>query len=432
MYCSHCGTKNQEDDRFCVKCGKPLTESGAVENKAVIHSVDKPGQKKRSWSFIGLLILILLVAASVFAIYKIWQPLFETIRGDTKSTPSTLPESFVWSQFEEMALLDSVGYSQVISPDGNSLAYQLGNYQIALWDTSSKQVSRVLEGHTDVIISMHFSPDGRSLASSAYDWSVILWDLQDGSIIHKWDIGDLCGVHFLDGGETLVTDCFETRSLYYWDTKSGEKKLDYFGWLTKSANIEFSPLDNALLQYGFATTYVNIYDRDYVNELGTASFDLSAEVVSAAFLPDGMNYVAAFFDGKVGIWNINSDDPIWQKEYSDGNRVEQIVVSKNDLNPYIVFVNYDGTVDLMDISTKSIQTINNASYALASISYDNQILALATDDNQIEIWTIADATLQQTISDLGDKIWRILFSPMGNLMAIVVPAKNQTLIYRQK
>lgn len=435
MYCSYCGTKNNKDDRFCVKCGRPLKKMAEGEGE-----LEKPPSsvKKAGKNFPKPLIvvaMVVIIGAVVFSVLKIWLRFSEDNTVETASQDGisqTSEKPLDLDPFEEVVRLDSIGYQHTISPDGKLLAYQMDENQIAIWDTSSHQISMVLQGHSDGIISLLFSPDGKSLASSSYDWSVILWNLQNGSVLHKWDIGDLCGVHFLDGGGTLATDCFETRSLYYWDTKSGEKRLDYFGSLTKSATIEFSPLNNALLQYGFATTYVHIYDRDYVNNLGTATFDSSSEVVSAAFLPDGMEYIAAFYDGKVGIWNINSDEPEWQMQYDGGNRVDYMVVSKNNLNPYVVFVTYEGTVDILDIQTKAIRTINHASYDSASMSYDNRILSLVTNNNQIEIWTLADATLHQTISDLGERIWQVLFSPEGNLMVVVVPAKNQTIIFQQK
>jgi WD40 repeat protein len=434
MYCAYCGTKNNKDDRFCVKCGKPLRKLVEVANASEKPPSSTIKSQINFSKYFGLAALVVILGAVIFGVYNIWlqPPEDSNLETISQNGIPQVEQPLVWMNFDEVTRLDSLGYRHVISPDGKYLAYQIDNNQIALWDMSSHQISKVLRGHSDGIISLLFSPDGKSLVSSAYDWSVILWNIQDGSIIHKWEVGDLCGVNFLDDGETLVTDCFETRSLYYWDTKSGEKKLDYFGWLTKSATIEFSPLENSLLQYGFATTYVHIYDRDYINELGTATFDSSSEVVSAAFLPDGMNYIAAFYDGKVGIWNINSDEPEWQIQYEGGNRVDKMVVSKNNLNPYAVFVTYEGVVDILDIPTKTIQTINHASYDSASISYDNKFLALVTDKNQIEIWTLADAALHQTISDLGDKIWQVLFSPLGKLMVVVVPAKNQTAIYQQK
>lgn len=33
VYCPKCGTKNEDDAKFCVQCGAPLYESGASETR---------------------------------------------------------------------------------------------------------------------------------------------------------------------------------------------------------------------------------------------------------------------------------------------------------------------------------------------------------------------------------------------------------------
>ena len=68
--------------------------------------------------------------------------------------------------------------SVVFSPDGRYLAVgPWGGGSVQLIDTSSWQVIRTFEGHTDGATSVAFSPDGRLLASGSADATIKLWDI---------------------------------------------------------------------------------------------------------------------------------------------------------------------------------------------------------------------------------------------------------------
>jgi len=74
--------------------------------------------------------------------------------------------------------------SVVFSPDGGYLAVGTrGGGSVQLIDTSSWQVIRTFEGHTNLVNSVAFSPDGRLLASGSYDKTIKLWEVATGSLV---------------------------------------------------------------------------------------------------------------------------------------------------------------------------------------------------------------------------------------------------------
>jgi len=78
-----------------------------------------------------------------------------------------------------------------LSPDGRWLAAggsfgpagsrDLGD--IRLYDLSTGQIEKLLEGHTDSVTALRFSADGRYLASGSWDKQTIIWDIETGQPI---------------------------------------------------------------------------------------------------------------------------------------------------------------------------------------------------------------------------------------------------------
>ncbi len=74
MFCTNCGTKNPEDNKFCIKCGEPLgTPSSEPAGGAAVPPTQpqdtqpETQESKRRWPFIILsAVLIFAVAAAIF------------------------------------------------------------------------------------------------------------------------------------------------------------------------------------------------------------------------------------------------------------------------------------------------------------------------------------------------------------------------------
>lgn len=87
-----------------------------------------------------------------------------------------------WSP--ELQILEGhseLSISIAFSPDSRLLASASGNCTLLL-DTETSSLQQTLKGHSEPVNSITFSPDGRLLATGSYDHTVRLWDPVTGAL----------------------------------------------------------------------------------------------------------------------------------------------------------------------------------------------------------------------------------------------------------
>ena len=90
--------------------------------------------------------------------------------------------------------------SVVISADSSRLASAFEDNTVKIWDASSGQCLRTLEGHSDLVSSVVFSADSSRLASASYDNTVKIWDASSGQCLEMYEVS------FSVIGSSLETD----------------------------------------------------------------------------------------------------------------------------------------------------------------------------------------------------------------------------------
>jgi len=73
--------------------------------------------------------------------------------------------------------------SAAFSPNGKILASGSDDQRVYLWDTSTSQCLKTLQGHTHRVSLVAFSPDGSTLASGSGDGTIKLWDVKTGECL---------------------------------------------------------------------------------------------------------------------------------------------------------------------------------------------------------------------------------------------------------
>jgi WD40 repeat protein len=78
-------------------------------------------------------------------------------------------------------------FSVVYSPDGRSIASGSDDKTVKVWEASTGELLRSLEGHSDKVLSVVYSPDGMSIASGSADGTIKIWNAATGECLETID-----------------------------------------------------------------------------------------------------------------------------------------------------------------------------------------------------------------------------------------------------
>ncbi len=74
-------------------------------------------------------------------------------------------------------------YSVALSADGPKVIIGSGDKTVRVWELTSGECIKPMEGHTDAVYSVALSADGLKVISGSADKTVRVWDLTSGECI---------------------------------------------------------------------------------------------------------------------------------------------------------------------------------------------------------------------------------------------------------
>jgi WD40 repeat protein len=135
--------------------------------------------------------------------------------------------------------LGSTPTALALSPDGKTLALATTDMAVTLWDATTAQQRKRMEGNEKEVITLMFSPDGKWLASADYGPFVKLRDAATGKQQASIEFGDnnarITGVAFSPDSKTLLMLAGPVK-LHHIETG---KQRDFFGKDPKMRQINF-------------------------------------------------------------------------------------------------------------------------------------------------------------------------------------------------
>jgi WD40 repeat protein len=153
------------------------------------------------------------------------------------------------------------------SPDGKMVATGNGDAAIRIFNTSTGELLRTLEGHLGPIVSVAFSQDSQRIVSASHDGSIRIWDVRPERIANA-DTGSLLA--------TLIASAADT------DEWVNITPRGFFAGSSQGA--ELLSVVRGLKDYDVRQIYQSLFEPNLVREQLT--YDPDGEVREAAKLLD--------------------------------------------------------------------------------------------------------------------------------------------------
>ena len=223
----------------------------------------------------------------------------------------------VWSVIFQRKIMDiqpETNFSGIaLSPDGALLATAHNGKEklIQLWSVpDGKEVATLMrEAIQGNVWELSLSPDGKYL-SSIIDWSVILWDVPGqkklGRLKNPFNVFMMsCAAFSRDGERLAVGDSsgdiqfWKVQSREYMDAITAHNKGKFV--LSYVLSIDFSP-DNRVLASSGDDGKLKVWNLETQRTITTLEGHAD-KVHSVSFSPDGKRLASGSWDGTVRIWD---------------------------------------------------------------------------------------------------------------------------------
>jgi WD40 repeat protein len=305
--------------------------------------------------------------------------------------------------------------SAAFSPDGKFIVTGSEDRTARIWDASTGQPLRTLEGHESDITSAAFSPDGRFIVTGSGDNTARIWDATTGEPLRTLQGHEEAVLYaaFSPDGKFIVTGSVDSTA-WIWDATTGQTLHTLQGHERLVTSAAFSP-DGKWIVTGSHDNTARIWDASTGQPLRTLQGHESG-VTSAAFSPDGKFIVTGSYDRTALIWHAATGQPLRTLQGHEK------MVASTAFSPdgrFIVTGSGDNTARIWDATTgQPLRTLQGHEQPVASTAFspDGKFIVTGSWDRTARIW---DATTGQPLRTLqGHESWvnSAAFSPDGKFI----------------
>jgi WD40 repeat protein len=298
------------------------------------------------------------------------------------------------------------------SPDGTRIASAGGDQgkpgEVRVWDAQTSRNILTLGGHTNRIVGVAFSPDGQRLASVSWDGTARLWDGQTGRELHTLRRATQC-VGFSPDGKVLAAADF--RIVRLWEAQTGRLLQSLEGHSNMIMSVAFSP-DGRWLASASADRTVRLWDLQTGQEVHTLRGH-SALVMGVAFSSDGRRLASAGTDNTVRTWDVETGQQTlvlpggWRVAFSpDGRRLASGAG--------------DNKVRVWEApASPAVRTLPGHSEGTCCVSFspDGKRLASGGFDQLVRVWDMRTGREALAFWGHASPVNSVAFSPDGDWLA---------------
>jgi WD40 repeat protein len=312
--------------------------------------------------------------------------------------------------------------------DGSSLAAGLGDGTVRIWDTISEQEGRSLPESWHRIPKLAFTSDSKRIAGAGRHGSkqlqfnfAGLWDVELGKIQFTFKHDDwVRSVAFSHHDRWLAT-ASNDRTAKLWNADTGALLFTLAGHDQAVTSVGFSP-DQGHLATGSTDRTVGIWDTA-TGQLLHKLTGHADEVTQVAYTPDGKYLLSCSRDRTIRMIDRNTQEvcaildklpeAVLTMAISPRGRSLACVCGKQILLWDLRL----GPQALMSSSPRLVLKGHANDVIDLSFSPDESRLATTSVDWTIRLWDTETGNSVLTMSDFGESVLSVGFSPDGRLLA---------------
>jgi WD40 repeat protein len=329
---------------------------------------------------------------------------------------------------ELMGYHDHLTNKITVNDAGTRAASCSSDYTIYIWDLGTRQIERILKGHSDDVEDFAFVDDNRGVSVSR-DWRIIVWNLLTGAAIHiiEGHDKDVLSVA-VDNGRIYTSG--DDMTLRVWDLETGKPIRMWGPFEDETDSCAIDPVRGRAI-LGCDDGVVRVFDIETGEPVAEIEAHFSG-IKRVTASPVTGDILSAAYDQRILAWNASDMSlklalefrpSIWERSFnwtSDGAR--------------ILAGTFDGTVLVWDAATGQClgevgeRGEGNACFNDVSGTATGEILTVS-DDGLLRLGRLTP-TEAKWITEIEPKSGRILANAVtidAEYAMAVSGAHNQAL-----
>lgn len=314
----------------------------------------------------------------------------------------------------------------VLGFEGRIIASCSSDHTVKIWELSTGECIKTLEGHRDVVQTLAFCPTGSLIASGSADRTIRLWNLTENADSCRVELArnfvkvlhghrqQISAIVFSIDGKSLAS-C-DAESIKVWDVESGECRYTFEGNFTFVWRVAFC-FGGKLLALGDGKI-LKLLEIE-TGECRCVFSGFSSQIWSVSW-NEKEKLLAANDKQMVKLWRVAENGTFHglQTIQSYTNAVYGIAVNENE--QIFGSAGADGMIRIWDRRNgHCLRSWQGSQKSIRSLAFssDGKWVASGSEDKTIGIWEAS--TGQQIIRFVGHTgcVWGLQFHPQEKILA---------------